>query len=670
MDIATLGLTVNSRQVVTAKHALDRLTPAARRAETATRGLGTASAITAAAMRAFVPIIAGGALIHGTRQLFDATTRIENALKVAGLSGATLSHVYDRLFESAHRNVAPIEALVQLYSRASLVQKELGVSTGEVLNFTDKIAVALRVSGKSASEASGALLQLSQALGSGIVRAEEFNSILEGALPIAQAAAFGLEEAGGSVAKLRSLVIDGKISSEAFFRAFEAGASILDDKVAGAELTVSQGFIRLQNVLIDTAGKFDDTTGASAGLAYVIGFVADVIGQLGDDMEKLQAPFARVGGWIDTVRDKFAEWREVLGLRAPFLDTVRDKFFEGTSAKMIEARAAAVDSLRESLSRLPADAGKSSGDMMDDRFAAAFGTGNTVSLGDYEIPGTSDAASNAEEMAKAAIDKLIESLAFEEAQLGRTAREQAIFNALNQAGVDVTSKYGQEIAGAAGRVYDLATALDKAAERQQMVADAAKDFLGGFVSDILDGKSAVDALSGAVGRLADKLISMALDQAIDGLFKNLAGAVGGAVGGGVVGANVGLFHSGHGPGDPITATRYVHPAYFDNAPRHHSGIGPGEHAAVIRNDESVLTPGQMRQLAPSGGSGGPVTVNIMNAPPGTTATTKQSREPGGGMRLDVMLKRSVDDTGATLIDSGESAMNASIERRYGLRPQL
>lgn len=210
---------------------------------------------------------AGAAALRGAQTLIDASTKIENSLKVAGLAGAELEAVYDNLFTSAQRNAAPLEALVDLYGRAALVQKELGVSTEELLGFTDKVAVALRVSGKSAAESSGALLQLSQALGSGVVRAEEFNSILEGALPIAQAAAAGLTEAGGSVAKLRQLVVDGKISSEAFFRAFEAGSSILTDKVANAELTVSQGFVRLQNVLIDTAGKFDDATGASGILA-------------------------------------------------------------------------------------------------------------------------------------------------------------------------------------------------------------------------------------------------------------------------------------------------------------------------------------------------------------------------------------------------------------------
>lgn len=220
---------------------------------------------------------AGAAALRGAQQLIDTSTRIENSLKVAGLAGEDLARVYDSLFASAQRNAAPLESLVTLYGRAAIVQKELGVSTEELLGFTDNVAVALRVAGTDASTASGALLQLSQALGAGTVRAEEFNSILEGALPIAQAAAAGLEEAGGSVAKLRALVVDGKVSSEAFFRAFEAGSSILTDKVANAEMTVAQGFVRLQNVLIDVAGKFDENTGAASSFAGTLDAVAGAL---------------------------------------------------------------------------------------------------------------------------------------------------------------------------------------------------------------------------------------------------------------------------------------------------------------------------------------------------------------------------------------------------------
>lgn len=228
--------------------------------------------------RAFA-VIGGAASLRGFQQLIDTNTRLQNSLKISGLAGEELARVYGDLFASAQRNAAPLESLVTLYGRAAIVQKELGVSTEELLGFTDNVALALRVAGTDAQSASGSLLQLSQALGAGTVRAEEFNSILEGALPIAQAAAAGLDEAGGSVAKLRALVVDGKVSSEAFFRAFEAGSVILTDKVANAELTVSQAFVRLQNVLIDVAGKFNEGTGASQSFVQSL----DLLGRAVED---------------------------------------------------------------------------------------------------------------------------------------------------------------------------------------------------------------------------------------------------------------------------------------------------------------------------------------------------------------------------------------------------
>src|SRR5690606_18319382 len=224
----------------------------------------------------------------GTRelaQLSDAATRIDNALKVAGLSGKELEKVYQRLAASAKANAAPLESLVELYSRAALVQKELNISGEELLEFTDKIALALRVSGKSAAESSGALLQLSQALGSGVVRAEEFNSILEGALPIAQAAAAGLKEAGGSVAKLRQLVVDGRISSEAFFRAFEAGAPMLEQKVAGAVFTVEQQFSNFRAELVDVARKFNKTTDVGEAAGEALSDLLTVVRDLASGVE-------------------------------------------------------------------------------------------------------------------------------------------------------------------------------------------------------------------------------------------------------------------------------------------------------------------------------------------------------------------------------------------------
>lgn len=281
--------------------------------------------------KAFAIGLSAVSALKSFSDLVDASTRMTNALKVAGLSGEKLTMVYDKLFESAQRNAAPLESLVTLYGRAATVQKELGVSSDELLTFTDNVAMALRVAGTDAQTASGALLQLSQSLGSGVVRAEEFNSMLEGALPIVQAAAAGIKEAGGSVAKLRQLVIDGKVSSQAFFRGFEAGADTLREKLASSVLTTDQAFQQLYNSLVKAAGKIDQTSGFSQS-------AATYLGQLATKVEGLSTVFQAaadgpIGKWIAKLSEINDLVRQLLpGMSG--IDTILSADPEAIAAKL------------------------------------------------------------------------------------------------------------------------------------------------------------------------------------------------------------------------------------------------------------------------------------------------------------------------------------------------
>lgn len=278
-----------------------------------------------------------GAALRNAQELIDTATQIQNALKVAGLEGDALTGVYDKLFASAQKNAAPIQSLVDLYSKLSLTQKELGVSNEELIGFTDKISLALRVGGTDAQAASGALLQLSQALGGGTVRAEEFSSVVEGVPTIAQAVAAGLTEAGGSVAKLRQLVVDGKISSEAFFRAFEAGSVILENKVAGSVLTTSQQYEKLRNTLVDVAGKINEATGASDKAGGAIERLGGAVEVLGDIIVRVaNGPIGQLLGQLDEVD---AKARSVLGFLSQF--SLNDEIFNTLIAPNATASAEA-----------------------------------------------------------------------------------------------------------------------------------------------------------------------------------------------------------------------------------------------------------------------------------------------------------------------------------------
>ncbi len=223
--------------------------------------------------------------VLGARELIRTANtfqQLQNSLRVVTDSTEELNAANTRLFEIATATRTPIEAIVTLFSRASIAAEELGASQEDLFRLTEITGQALAVQGGSAQEASGALRQLSQSFSSGIVRAEEFNSILEGAFPLAQAAARGFEEAGGSVGKLRNLVVEGKVSSEEFFRAILAGGEVLEQQFGQAIPTVSQALTNLNTAFIGFIGQLDDAGGFSMALASTILELGEGLAALAD----------------------------------------------------------------------------------------------------------------------------------------------------------------------------------------------------------------------------------------------------------------------------------------------------------------------------------------------------------------------------------------------------
>lgn len=310
MDVAALGLRVDSRDVQRGSIALDRLSQSSKKAETAARGVSGASrraateivrgnerartsvtGLTAAfaGLRSQLLLVGGATAAAlggaGLIRAADSFTTLGNSLRVAGVEAQEFERVQGRLFAAANQNGVAIEALGSLYSRATLSSDELGASQADLLRFTDGVTAALRVQGGPASAASGALLQLSQSLGAGTVRAEEFNSILEGALPIAQAAARGLDAAGGSVAKLRTMVVAGEVSSQAFFEALLEGFEETERQAQSATLTIGQSLTSLNNSFVRLVGSLDSGLGASSGLASAIQTLASGLDFVGRNAE-------------------------------------------------------------------------------------------------------------------------------------------------------------------------------------------------------------------------------------------------------------------------------------------------------------------------------------------------------------------------------------------------
>lgn len=208
----------------------------------------------------------------------DSFTRYTNQLKVAGLEGAALSDVQERLFVIAQRNGTELETLGTLYSKAAQNQRELGASTDDLIQFNRAVAASLRVSGTSAQAAAGPLLQLGQALGSPRVMAEEFNSVLEGMPGLLREASKYIDGTGGSLSGLTRRIKDAQgpgVSNIELFRAITQAMGDLEAKAASTQLTLSGAFTALTNALTKYVGEADHANGASLAVTEALGALAN-----------------------------------------------------------------------------------------------------------------------------------------------------------------------------------------------------------------------------------------------------------------------------------------------------------------------------------------------------------------------------------------------------------
>jgi hypothetical protein len=136
--------------------------------------------------------------------------------------------------------------------------------------------------------------------------------------------------------------------------------------------------------------------------------------------------------------------------------------------------------------------------------------------------------------AQATIDKaqaVLDALKFEEAQLGRTAEQQAIYNNLKSAGVTAQSAFGQQIAEATIRLESQKSAIEANEAAMAEFSDIAKSATRSMIDDLLQGKSAAEAFGNVLGQIGNKLIDMATNQLIANFVGMLFGSFGSIAGG-------------------------------------------------------------------------------------------------------------------------------------------
>lgn len=176
--------------------------------------------------------------VQGVAAMSDAYTLMTARLKLATESQEEFNAAQAGLEGIARKTETPLASLVTLYGRLSRPLKEAGRSQAEILQVTEAVATSFRVSGASAAEAENGVIQFAQALGSGALRGDEFNSVAEQAPRLMQALADGI---GVPVGALKEMAAQGQLTSNIVTDALTSQlevlrkeAETLPDTVGGA----------------------------------------------------------------------------------------------------------------------------------------------------------------------------------------------------------------------------------------------------------------------------------------------------------------------------------------------------------------------------------------------------------------------------------------------------
>lgn len=221
----------------------------------------------------------GGAFAgaFATQQLInyaDTWTQLNSRLKLASGSAEEFTQNQRVLMDISQRTGTSVEANTNMFSRMSSSLKQLGYTASDTAKVTELVATTLRLSGAGASEASAVITQFGQSMASGVLRGDEFNSIMENGGRFAQALADGL---GVNVGQLRAMAEAGQLTANTVMPALLGQLSRVRAEGAQMGATVAASAQRVENAFMAWVGGANEASGATSSLAGGLDSLAENI---------------------------------------------------------------------------------------------------------------------------------------------------------------------------------------------------------------------------------------------------------------------------------------------------------------------------------------------------------------------------------------------------------
>lgn len=207
----------------------------------------------------------------------DQLKTIEGQIKNVVKSGKETKRVEEEIYAMAGRSRQSYAESANLFTSVARNASELGKSTDDILKFTEDVSNAMLLGGGSAASQQAALIQLGQALGSGTLRGDELNSIMEQAPKLAETIAKGM---GTTIGSLRKLGSEGKLTAKDVFEAVRKQSDSLKKDLGNMPWTVAQATNRIRDSVAQLFFAIENKFGFGDKMARVIATIADQVDKL------------------------------------------------------------------------------------------------------------------------------------------------------------------------------------------------------------------------------------------------------------------------------------------------------------------------------------------------------------------------------------------------------
>lgn len=237
-------------------------------------------------------LTAAGRAVGGLAETADQVSNLQARIKLVTGEGALFQQMWGQVAQTAQRTNSSLEATGNLFSRITTVGREAGLSlqaaAKQSLAVTETINQAIQLSGAAASASEAAITQLIQGLQSGVLRGDEFNSIMEQSPRLAKALADGLGVATG---ELRALAEAGELTSSKVIGALRSQAGAIRTEFESLPSTVGRSIENLNTAWSLFIDRINKANGASSGIAKAIDMVAA-------NLDKLAVAALHVGATV------------------------------------------------------------------------------------------------------------------------------------------------------------------------------------------------------------------------------------------------------------------------------------------------------------------------------------------------------------------------------------